>query len=527
MNKSKFPFSLACALLCLFQASGSLGQPPGPNSVGAEVKPLSKATPAIQRLPRSASAKLPEAESRFVMPPLDMAAIEAQDAKPRSGDKALRIGVVRDLAEATSVGATSAKGQWQALPDGSRVWRMNLTAASAFGIRVHIGQIRLPEGCELTVFDTAQPSRMRGPYAVSNLHGRTEFWAGTVFSENVTVECYCPSGVPPETVQFVVDRMVHVYRDPLSQEKEGSCNIDLACHPSWASTGNAVAGIGSISDNDDYMWCTGCLLNDQVPSTYVDYFMTANHCVGSQTEANDTEFYWFFQTASCNGSPPSLSSVPLTGGGADYLAGRTRSGGNDFAFLRLRNASPGGVTYAGWSTNTPGAETLVGIHHPDGAFKRISFGGRAGAYAYFWFVQWSLGVTEPGSSGSPLFNSSQQFIGQLWGGGSSCATPYDTDEYGRFNVTYPIIQAWLNGENPPAESTTYFSANQTVNTAGTGWSRTFVMDLTNFQNLAVQDGYQNYAVQYPLYYNIWNGIYIYDYNLGRFNAVTWLVNLNL
>ncbi len=142
-------------------------------------------------------------------------------------------------------------------------------------------------------------------------------------------------------------------------------------------------------------------------------------------------------------------------------------------------------------------------------------------------VQWFSGVTEPGSSGSPLFNASQQFIGQLWGGSSSCAEPYETDEYGRFNVTYSIIQAWLNGEEPPAESTTYFSAGQTVRTAGAGWSRTYVMDLTNFQNLAVQDGYQAYSTAYHLYYDIWNGIYIYDYNLGAFSALTWLINLNL
>ena len=524
MNGSKLLPALVCAVFCAFQIPV---QAAPPRSVQAEVKPIPKTDPAAQRLPRSVLAHLPKPDARLAMPPLDRTAIDMQDALPRSGEKALRIGVVRNLAEASPVGAKNADGQWQALPDGSHVWRMSLTAESAFGIRVHIGQIQLPEGCAFTVYETADPARLRGPYALSDINGRNEFWTGTVFADAVTVECHAPAGTPTETVRFVVDRIVHVYRDPLSIAKEGGCNIDLACHPSWASTGNAVAGIGSISDADDYMWCTGCLLNDQVPSTYVDYFMTANHCVGSQTEANDTEFYWFFQTASCGGSPPSLSAVTQTGGGADYLAGRTRASGNDFAFLRLRTAAPGGATYAGWSIDAPGAETLAGIHHPDGAFKRISFGSPAGSDANYWEVQWSSGVTEPGSSGSPLFNSSQQFIGQLWGGGSSCATPYETDEYGRFNVTYAVIQGWLNGENPPPESTTYFSAGQTVRTTGAGWSRTFVMDLTNFQNLAVQDGYQSYTTAYHLYYDIWNGIYVYDYNLGAFSALTWLMNLDL
>jgi hypothetical protein len=74
---------------------------------------------------------------------------------------------------------------------------------------------------------------------------------------------------------------------------------------------------------------------------------------------------------------------------------------------------------------------------------------------------------------------------------------------------------------------TCFSLNQSIRCAGAGWSRTFVMDLTNFRNLAVQDGYQSYAVNYLLYYNIWTGIYLYDYTAGAFSAVTWAINLDL
>ena len=76
-------------------------------------------------------------------------------------------------------------------------------------------------------------------------------------------------------------------------------------------------------------------------------------------------------------------------------------------------------------------------------------------------------------------------------------------------------------------SASCFSARQTIRCAGSGWSRTFVMDLTNFRNLAIQDGYQSYAVEYDLYYTIWTGVYLYDYASGAFSAVTWLINLDL
>ena len=78
-----------------------------------------------------------------------------------------------------------------------------------------------------------------------------------------------------------------------------------------------------------------------------------------------------------------------------------------------------------------------------------------------------------------------------------------------------------------AISTTYFSLDQRVACTGSGWSRTVVMDLTNYQDLAAQDGYQNYFVYYQLNYNVWTGIYVYDYDSGSFRAVTWMLNLNL
>ena len=76
-------------------------------------------------------------------------------------------------------------------------------------------------------------------------------------------------------------------------------------------------------------------------------------------------------------------------------------------------------------------------------------------------------------------------------------------------------------------SSSYFSGNQSVRCTGAGWSRTFAMDLTNFRNIAVQDGYQSYTVNYALFYNIWTGIYVFDYDAGAFTALTWLTNLDL
>src|SRR5204863_3860682 len=56
-------------------------------------------------------------------------------------------------------------------------------------------------------------------------------------------------------------------------------------------------------------------------------------------------------------------------------------------------------------------------------------------------VFWSLGVTEPGSSGSPLFDNNHRVIGQLHGGPSACTQSGTnlSDYYGRF------FRSWTGG----------------------------------------------------------------------------------
>lgn len=43
-----------------------------------------------------------------------------------------------------------------------------------------------------------------------------------------------------------------------------------------------------------------------------------------------------------------------------------------------------------------------------------------------------------------MIESTQQIIGQLWGGPGSCSTSTNLDYYGRFDVSYPLMAAYLN-----------------------------------------------------------------------------------
>jgi hypothetical protein len=97
---------------------------------------------------------------------------------------------------------------------------------------------------------------------------------------------------------------------------------------------------------------------------------------------------------------------------------------------------------------------------------------RAGAN--HWRVIWFAGITEQGSSGSPLINNSRRVIGQLYGGNSSCTALDSADWYGKFSVS------WNNSTNPKRRLSDWLDPNNTGATILDGCS-----NLVNFTNQIV------------------------------------------
>ncbi len=119
--------------------------------------------------------------------------------------------------------------------------------------------------------------------------------------------------------------------------------------------------------------------------------------------------------------------------------------GSDFALLLL-DATPdplANVYYSGWDVTGSIPLGSVGIHHPSGGEKAISFNDDAllpidyyGFGGHQWEVdQWELGTTEGGSSGSCIYDpTSRLCVGTLTGGAASCFNPAGYDIYGRMDV---------------------------------------------------------------------------------------------
>lgn len=412
------------------------------------------------------------------LPAVDLEQILGEDARGESTAEkgVMRIGVFQELEQPVVVTAHNAThGVWETLDDGSQLWAATIYSPDAVGQRVHFRVLAVPAGARVVVYNVADPGEAYGPYQAP-ASAEPDLWSATCFSDAVTVECFVPAGTDPQGLRLEIDRTIHIYREfgrwPWLKAA-GYCNLDVACDEEWpeevaytaadwSTTALGIGGIGTIG-HSGYLWCTGTLVADLDPTSTIPYFWTANHCVEGQGEAESIEVYWRYQRDGCGGTVPNVRTVPRTTGGADYLAGAVYPSGTDFTLLRLRDDPPAGLTYVGWSVGPPKIGTdITCVHHPSGDYKRIAFGtltdgadpcfSAAPPGTLFHQATWYAGTTEAGSSGSPLMvASTQRIIGQLYGGYASCSTPQCPDYFGRFDVTFPIVESWLAPDHDPLD----------------------------------------------------------------------------
>jgi hypothetical protein len=192
--------------------------------------------------------------------------------------------------------------------------------------------------------------------------------------------------------------------------------------------------------------------------------MTAQHCGINSGNAGSLVVYWNYENSWCR--PPGSPESGGAGDGtlSDFQSGsffRTSNSSSDFTLVELDDdPNPDhNVGFAGWDATGADAQWAVGIHHPNTDEKRISFeydpttttsylgNSVPGNGTHVRVTDWDLGTTEPGSSGSPLFNQDHRAIGQLHGGYASC-TSQTSDWYGKFSYSWTHgLSSWLDPGN--------------------------------------------------------------------------------
>lgn len=386
-------------------------------------------------VPRSFELALNSTAPSLTMPRVDVESYLAEDALAGK-DEPYRFGASIDV----HVDLANSGG-WTEVA-GGRVWRLRLASRGAYSLSLLYDHWYLPEGAELFIYNDDRSQVIGAFTSLNNWQDGTNI-TQPVAGDAVTLEYFEPGAVSGEG-SLSISNVVHAYRNlfgrpaanPLDNYGDsGTCNNNVNC-PEGAGWQADKRGVCMILTSGGSRLCTGSLINN-VRGDLTPYFLTANHCLGG---SSTWQFMFNYESPGCpNQDGPTnqtMSNSTL----------RANNAASDFALLQLSSAVP--LTYNpyfnGWNNVDAASTNSVCIHHPSGDIKKITFDNNAPqssswsgtpANSHWRILVWDDGTTEPGSSGSPLFDQNHRITGQLHGGTASCSNNID-DYFGKFSMSW-------------------------------------------------------------------------------------------
>ncbi|GGD81865.1 T9SS type A sorting domain-containing protein [Planktosalinus lacus] len=385
------------------------------------------------------------------MPKFDLQAMQAEDAiYDGQGDRPWRFGkefIVNHTLENS--------GEWTTLDNGARIWRIRYQSEGAITMNFLFEDFYMPRGGKIFLYNNDK-SDLLGAYDHSQNNSERTLGTWLVDGEDVWIEYYEPAKVQGQGI-LQIGKVVHGYRSQSNFAVEkglndsGDCNHDVDCPIGEfedLKNHNKKGVVMLLSGSSGF--CSASLINN-TSNDGTPYVLTANHCY-SNPATWAFRFNWISPDPVCASTQNSTNGpTTQTMSGATL---RSRIGPSDFCLVEINNPIPGAwdVVWNGWDRSDDIPDKTWGIHHPSGDIMKVCVDDNApgqltqnGNEPVWRVFDWDLGVTEGGSSGSPLFDPQGKIVGQLWRGAAACAGTNDNnqwDEYGRFG------RSWADGATP-------------------------------------------------------------------------------
>ena len=404
-------FSVGCVLLVSSFGLAGNGLPPG--LLG----------------PALVHTDIPVVETEHV----DHAPLHAEDAAKLS-DPSQR-GTVRFAVSLPASVDAQRQGLWQRLDDGWHLWRVELVSPGALSLNLRFAVFDLPVGSRLWVHDP-QGANLHGPYSDADRVGGLS--TPVVLGDRMVVELVVPPGKRDE-VRLEISEINHGYRffgEKRDAAKQGYCNIDVIC-PEGDGWRDQIRSVARYTVSGSSL-CTGTLVNNTAEDDR-PFFLTADHCGVREYNDHTVVVYWNYESPTCG----LLSGGSLNDNqqGSTFRSTWDWDSGSDFTLLELDDVPDASfdVYYSGWDASGDVPESAVAIHQPGGDEKAISFDydSLGTIWGSHWKVfDWDLGTTEPGSSGSCIYDAANGLcIGTLSGGYAACGND-EEDWFGKVSVSW-------------------------------------------------------------------------------------------
>lgn len=381
-------------------------------------------------------------------------------------------------------------GVWKTLENGDRQWQVQIKSQNAEALSFLFSTFKLYGSSTLEI-TSLSGQRLHPVLTSKDVESHFMQNAALCFGDEMILTLIEPKNTLAS--ELFLEKVIYNYRSTGNTNTQkinesDACEVNVNCSPvgdNWQDEKRGVARI-YVVEGAGAGWCTGSLVNN-VLQDCKPLFLTALHCGVNATTANMNQWKFYFKYESTNCTNPSaagtlddyfisgcvrLADAGDGGGntGSDFLLVQMGTTANEQATITTLKTANFNAYWNGWDANTSATTGGVGIHHPAGDIKKIStFNGNTVSTSWggstpntHWRMVWSsnsngYGVTEGGSSGSPLFNNSAgRIIGTLTGGGSFCTAQTAPDSYGK------MAYHWTsNGTAPNRQLKTYLDPANT------------------------------------------------------------------
>ncbi len=352
--------------------------------------------------------------------------------------------------------STKSHGHWEKV-NGFDVWRLKVYSPGAKSLNFGFSKFQLPENGVLRFYEGQTLSNKR-IFTSKDNESHNQLWTPCFNSDEVVIELIIPEDKSGD-IEFLLTQVNHDFVGFMNPAGgSGACNLDIMCsaeegYPMIEAYREASRSVGLMSLNG-VAFCTGFLINNTA-NDCTPYFMTARHCGINSSNAASLVVYWNYENSFCRAVGSSQNAAPGNGDQSVFNTGaiwRAAFAGSDMTLIEFDDpiAEEADAFFAGWNRANSTPSKGVAVHHPNAQEKRISFEdsslqltgylstNTSNNADHLRVVDWDLGTTEGGSSGSPLFDENQRVVGQLHGGSAGCGNDL-SDWYGR------IYTSWTGG----------------------------------------------------------------------------------
>ncbi|MCO6495874.1 MAG: T9SS type A sorting domain-containing protein [Bacteroidetes bacterium] len=303
------------------------------------------------------------------------------------------------------------------------IYRLRINSPTAQALNVIFSHFNLQEDSKLYIYSPDDTADFLGAFGKLNNKANGVFVSGRIWDNEIVIELNRKKRTLGQLADILnIRSFIHVYKNRDDFGRALECHENVICAPWYNEWCNEIRSVVKFekTKNGRRTVSSAVLLNN-TNNNFDPLILTAHHSIDGVDDFNTVLFYFNFQSITCNPSTNGNDRMFITGANVlDFEKTLTGFGCPDIAIMRAHEAVPLQFNsfYSGWNrraySSLPNDDIAVGIHHPAGDIKKFSQGERNNPLLSSCIkVNWDIGYTEGGSSGSPLFVSTREVGGVL------------------------------------------------------------------------------------------------------------------